>query len=163
MLTGRPIWFIFGMWLAFQENSKKYDSLMKVSLPILIFIAIFLSIKYYRVQNDSAILRYVVGIMFVVFTVIIANLVKPKFLNNISMRFSEYFMPVFVLHTIVSATARTILFKIGITNLFIHIVVGLIVGFAIPMLIYVIAKKIPFLQFFIYPKKAINAIKGKSK
>lgn len=154
-LTSRFIWFAIGMWLAVCEidmKTKKSQIIMGIS-----FAAAFaLSAAFYSKQNTMESLKTVIGILFVISIIILSQTANNSFINKISFKFSEYFMPVYLMHTIFSAGIRAILFKIGITNSAVHILFGITAGFLLPILVYWIAKKIPVLQFFFYPKRAIQ-------
>ena len=70
---------------------------------------------------------------------------------------SKYTMPIFLMHTIMAATLRTILLRIGITNGAVHIVLGLIISFWGPILAAQIMEKSRWLEFFLYPNKVLHS------
>ena len=47
----------------------------------------------------------------------------------------------------------------GISELYVAIILGLTLSFAVPIIIYKIAIKLPFIMFFISPKEAIKSKK----
>lgn len=154
-LTSRFIWFAIGIWLAVYEidfKTKKNKIIMVVSF----ITAIAISAVFYYEYNSLESIKTVIGILFITAIVILSQTTDNKFINKLSFKFSEYFMPVYLMHTIFSAGIRAILFKLGITNAVVHIIFGIIAGFLLPVLVYMIAKRIPILQFFFYPKKAIK-------
>ena len=65
-------------------------------------------------------------------------------------------MPVFLMHTLCAAPVRQVLFKIGITNAWVHIPVGLISSFAGPILIAILMRKTKYPEFVMYPGKFMN-------
>jgi hypothetical protein len=65
------------------------------------------------------------------------------------------------MHTIVAATLRSILIKIGIENFAIHILFGLTTSFIGPIIIAWLMNKVLFLNFFIYPTRYIKTSTSK--
>lgn len=69
---------------------------------------------------------------------------------------AKYFMPVYVLHTIVAAGVRTVLLKIGISSGLLHFMIGFSVSVFVPVVIYMIAEKQWWLLFWFEPIKAMK-------
>ena len=65
-------------------------------------------------------------------------------------------MPIFLMHTLFAASLRTVLFKLGIQNAVIHVILGIAISFIGPMIAAVIMKKSKWLEFFLYPGKFIK-------
>ncbi|MCM1285849.1 MAG: acyltransferase [Acetobacter sp.] len=154
-LTSKFIWFAIGMWLAVNEincNIKR----KKIFMIISFITAALLSIYFFRQYTNNETIKSVIGILFIIAILICSHVTDIKYINNISFKFSEYFMPVFLMHTISAATVRSLLVKLGITNSIMHILFGIIASFLLPVLVYMIAKNLRPLLFFFYPKKAIN-------
>lgn len=82
---------------------------------------------------------------------------KEGILGKITNFLSRYTMPIFLMHTIMAATLRIILLRIGITNGAAHIVWGLIISFWGPILAAQIMKKSRWLEFFLYPNKVLHS------
>lgn len=154
-LTSRFIWFAIGIWLAVYEINFNTRS-GKITAAVSLAAAVILSAVFYYRPNYSETLKFIIGILFVLAVIIFSQTAKSHFLNRISGKFSEYFMPVYLLHTIFSAGIRAVLLKLDITNAIVHILFGITAGFLLPVLVYKIAKRVPVLQFFFYPKKAIR-------
>lgn len=60
-------------------------------------------------------------------------------------------MPIFLMHTIFAAGTRVVLVKMNISNVFIHISLGLCVSFIGPIISAIIMHKSKYLEFFINP------------
>lgn len=159
---GRMIWFALGIFLAFNIIDLK-AIYSKITMAVFFAGAIALSIYYYRELNGDLIIQTIIGVPFVVAILVLSQNLRISFIEKLSFKFSEYFMPVYVMHTIFSAGVRILLLKLGVQSPIVHIICGLIAGFIIPIAIYEIAKKIPPLLFFIYPKKAILSKRDKSE
>ena len=65
-------------------------------------------------------------------------------------------MPIFLMHTLFAAPLRAILVKVGIENAAIHVVLGLGISFAGPIVAAWIMKKTKWLEFFLYPNRALQ-------
>lgn len=158
----RMIWFTIGMFLAFDIFDLK-ATYSKAIMIIFGVTAIGLCIYFYRELNLNQIVQTTISLLFVISIIILSQNLHIDFIDKISNKFSEYFMPVFVMHTIFSAGVRILLMKIGISNTAIHLVGGIFAGFAAPIIIYEIIKKLPPLLFLIYPKKTIAIMKRKKQ
>lgn len=159
---GRMIWFALGIFLAFNIIDLK-AIYSKITMAVFFAAAIALSIYYYRELNGDLIIQTIIGVLFVVAILVLSQNLRISFIEKLSFKFSEYFMPVYVMHTIFSAGVRILLLRLGVQSPIIHIICGLIAGFIIPIAVYEIAKKISPLLFFIYPKKAILKMKRKKQ
>ncbi len=155
------VWFCLGMALRFFDLDKLKKA-AKPAAPVLLILALAVSYPIFvRTYFYSQKAVFLIGFMFIVFTVFSALIITPEPLNRLSFKFSEYFIPVFVLHTIFSAGIRIILIKFGITSLAAHILGGLVGSFVLPAAVYMLCRKITPLMFFFYPTKTIKLLKGK--
>ncbi len=155
------VWFCLGMLLRF-INEEKLKRIAKPLAPALLIAGIALSYPIFiKTCFYSQKAVFLIGFMFILFTFFSALVITPEPLNRLSFKFSEYFIPVFVLHTIFSAGIRIILLKLGITSLALHILGGLVGSFVLPIAVFMICKKFTPLMFFFYPTKTIKILKGK--
>ena len=60
------------------------------------------------------------------------------------------------MHTLFAAPLRCVLVKIGISNPVIHIVLGVLISFAGPVIAMLVMEKIKPLDFFVYPLRYIK-------
>ena len=66
-------------------------------------------------------------------------------------------MPYYILHVIFVGGIRIVLIRLGITNIWIHVLAGFFVSFLICYAAYhFVIKKVPWLDFFFYPGKYIG-------
>lgn len=153
-VVGNAIWFSFGMILTDCELRNKI--LNKVIMVICFIIGVLLSLIYYRANCDSMSVQFIIAAMFVyAFVCLFAVMIGDKG-ENIVPKLSKYFMPVFLIHTIVAAGFRTILLKLGINSLAVHFSAGLLVSIFVPILVYEIARRKWWLLFWIEPSKALK-------
>jgi len=67
---------------------------------------------------------------------------------------NKYSFQIYLLHTIFTAGTRIILLRLNITQWWIHVLLGTVLGLAFSVLAAEIAKKVKFLNFFFFPSKA---------
>ena len=153
-LASNAIWFVFGMVLT-QSNVR--EKMMNKWVTIITLMAgISLSVVFYRTNNPSHIVQFVIGVLLVYsMTSLFLQITYEKY-GNRSINLSQYFLPIYLMHTIFAAGARVALLKIGIHTLGVHIIVGVIVSIVIPAVAYEIAKKNWLLLFWIDPLKAFK-------
>ena len=151
------VWFLAGMALvAFKPLEKSLacrKQLLGVGLAVL-FLG--LSLVTWKMPEQS-LLRFGMGILGCTATVLV---MKGAFsgdkVHPIWAWMARYTMPVFLMHTIFSAGWRSVLLKVGISNASVHMVTGLIISFAGPILAAWIMGKIRGLDFIMYPGKYLR-------
>lgn len=153
------VWFVLGMILAFVKAPKTLRKQIGVQRLGIAILVIFLvgSIAVTMRGVSSNVVRFIFGVMgcsSIVVLMITANF-TDRF-RKIVRWMSDYTMPVFLMHTIFAAGLRSVLLKIGITNAFIHIVLGLVISFGGPVLAGFILKKLKWAEFILYPGKFIK-------
>lgn len=90
---------------------------------------------------------------------LISILYKNEFIKKFLLWINEYSFPIYLLHTIFTACIRIVLFKVGISNYFIHVVLGMLLGILCPTVIAVVSKKSVYSDFFFYPNRTIKRIR----
>ncbi|MBO5248094.1 MAG: acyltransferase [Clostridia bacterium] len=147
------VWFVLGMFLCTFDAPATMKK-MKLAWGVVgSIVFIVLSIVF---QWWNGILAFFMGALGCFCTLLIfVRLEDLSSLKNV-YRVSKYTFPVFLLHTIFAAGLRSVLFKIGIVNPFLHVILGLIISFAGPMLAAVIMSKFKWMEFFLYPNKIIR-------
>ena len=98
----------------------------------------------------------IIGWLFVIAIIGLVQLKKWNKFENIISKLSKYFLPIFLMHTIFAAGIRIIMFNLGIFTFSIHILVGIIFSFIMPIVVYEIFKKKWILLFLIEPSKALK-------
>lgn len=121
------------------------------------------AIIYYILQ--SKINNYMCAIINIIFAIsgtlicfkIFKSINKLKIFDYIK----KYTFPIYLLHTIFAAGFRIFLIQLGISNYFIHFIIGLFASIIIPIIIAKICEKTKYLNFFFYPYRTIKEIKNK--
>ena len=75
---------------------------------------------------------------------------------------NKYSFQTYLLHTIFTAGIRIALLKVGIENWIVHVVLGLVLGIAVPVICAKIADYTGFLNIFFFPGKVLKKL-GKKK
>lgn len=73
----------------------------------------------------------------------------------------KYNLPIFLMHTIFAAGVRVVLVKLGFTQWYIHIPLGIIATFIGPAIAAFIMEKTKYLEIFLYPTKLIKLPRSK--
>ncbi|WP_026522040.1 acyltransferase family protein [Butyrivibrio sp. VCB2001] len=147
------IWFILGMACAY-GMIKLANSIVGIILLIIFILgSVLLFAKNICFAGEEFVLGLIVcySILCIIF-----NLYKDGKQNRIFGFAARYTMPVFLMHTIFAAPLRSVLIKAGITNLAVHIVAGIVISFAGPIVAMIVMEKLKPLDFVVYPMKYIR-------
>lgn len=146
------IWFVLGMSIsAFDVNLKgrrKYGllgGLIFISLSILVYVS--------DIHND--VVAFVLGLLASASVVALIASHENDFGRCMDF-FAKYTMPIFLMHTLFAAPLRAVLLKLGITSAMIHVILGLAISFAGPIIAAWIMKKTKWLEFFLYTNKFVK-------
>lgn len=158
VVLSNEIWFVLGMSICAFDVSIKGRRIQGV-----ISAAVFtiMSVVIYRTDFYSGVLSFAMGMIACIAVILIVSDLEGKFgkLGNSIEFLAQYTMPIFLMHTLFAAPMRATLLKIGIGNAAVHIVLGLGISFAGPIIAAWIMKKTRWLEFFLYPNKFIKTIR----
>ncbi len=158
--ANNAIWFSFGMLLT-AIDIKRYLA-AKIMGGVSLIAAIALSIIFYRVPYSNKWISFLVSASYVYGFILLFMMIEEKCSRRVVDVTTQYFMPVYLMHTIFAAGVRILLDKLGIGHLAVHAVAGLTVSFVLPALVYLVAKQWWVLTFVFEPKRAL-AMRAKSK
>ncbi|MBE6727645.1 MAG: acyltransferase [Ruminococcaceae bacterium] len=161
IIFGNIIWFVIGMCInSFGANMKKKNNLHFSLSFILVFVFIGLSVLPEIYNTKHHIISFAMGLLgCFAFVLLFKELQRFNFLNKLFSYCAKYTLPIFLMHTIFAAALRGVLNKFGISSTMIHIILGLFVSFACPVIAAYIMSKIKYLDFFLYPNKYIKTNK----
>lgn len=156
-IVSNEIWFVIGMCLSVFEL-KKYFANRRVITPIVIgLIFMGLSVFIYTANIKHGLIGFVLGLMACFCIVVLTmELYADGEQTEIFGLLARYTLPIFVMHTLFAAPLRVALFKIGIQNAAVHVVLGIAISFIGPMIAAEIMRKTKWLEFFLYPGKFIR-------
>lgn len=143
------IWFVLGMSICVfnvQVKSKKLLGMICGTLFIVLSVVVFV------VNVHALVVSFTLGLLACTAVILLVASYEDKF--GWTMEFlSKYTMPIFLMHTLFAASLRAVLLKFGITNVFVHVILGLGISFVGPIAAAWMMKKIKCLEFFVYPNK----------
>lgn len=154
-VLSNEIWFVLGMCICvFNLNLKNKQK--QGIIGGLLFI--LLSIVIYVANIHINIINFFMGLLACYVIVIFTVDYEGKFGHCFTF-LSKYTMSIFLMHTLFAAPMRSILLKVGIEQVTIHILLGLGVSFLGPIIAAWIMKKSKWLEFFLYPNKFIKELR----
>lgn len=118
---------------------------------------IILSIVVYTAEISGSVISFAMGLLACVAVILMVAGFEEKFGRGMNF-LAKYTMPIFLMHTLFAAPMRSVLLKVGIENAVIHVVLGLGISFAGPIIAAWIMKKTKWLEFFLYPNKLIGKV-----
>ena len=114
---------------------------------------IILSIVVYTAEISGSMISFIMGLLACVAVI----LIEEMFSRGMDF-LAKYTMPIFLMHTLFAAPLRSVLLKVGVTNAVAHVVLGLGISFAGPIIAAWIMKKTKWMEFFLYPNKLIRKV-----
>ena len=155
------VWFLLGMLISEIYMSK---TLIKDWMNVVILgVGLGISWIYYSKPLENNVLQFVIGSCMIFPILYFFMSISPDKEGRFVHKLNQYFMPVYVLHTIIAAMLRSILLKIGIANFLLHFSIELIASILIPIVIYEIASKNWILLFWFEPVKALKMKRKKNE
>lgn len=150
-VLSNEIWFVLGMSIcAFNVRLKG----RKVQGTICGLLFMILSVAAYKAEISGGVISFAMGLLACVAVILMAAGFEGGLGRGVDF-LAKYTMPIFLMHTLFVAPLRSILMKIGIENAVIHVVLGLGISFAGPIIAAWIMKKTKWLEFFLYPNKIL--------
>lgn len=129
------------------------------------FIYMFAWFLFYEIDSKKEHVNYsnpgLWGIAFIV-CVLAAFVIFPKMEKNfpkIFLYFTIYgkdSLGIYILHAPICSMIRILMLKVGVNSVFLHVVVGIVLGWYLSILATYILKKIPFLNIVLLPQKYIK-------
>ena len=116
---------------------------------------IILSIVVYTAEISGSVISFAMGLLACVTIILMVADYADKFGKCMDF-LAKYTMPIFLMHTLFAAPTRSVLLKMGVTNAVVHIVLGLGISIAGPIIATWIMKKTKWLEFFVYPNMFIK-------
>lgn len=153
-VLSNEIWFVIGMSICSFNVQLKGRKIQGTTFGLLFVI---LSIVVYTAKISGSAISFAIGLLACVAVIMMVAGFEEKFGRGMKL-LAKYTMPIFLMHTLFAAPLRSILMKIGIENAVIHVVLGLVISFAGPIIAAWIMKKTKWLEFFLYPNKFIRKV-----
>lgn len=156
-ILSNEIWFIIGMCLSVFEFKKRLRKKNLIIPVVLGMLFLLLSIWVHMIGIKDGFMSFLLGLLACCSVVIVIEKIYENRSQSVVFdTLAQYTMPIFLMHTLFAAPLRTVLFKLGIQNAIIHVVLGITISFIGPMIATVIMKKSKWLELFLYPGKFIK-------
>lgn len=163
-----------------------YDLLMRVGTWMPFFFIGYILAKHPKYFNKSKVIFYgitfvVLECIFTTLTKEVTHYSNPKWwtlmfivsilfgfsiysrTEGVKNKFIQYFskygkesLVIYLCHAPILSITRILLFKLGVTNIFIHIIIGLIVGWYGSIAVIWLSNKLKIVNFIFYPGKYIT-------
>ena len=155
--------FILGYWLRQSGLYKILEEKWKVvSVVSIAIISVFM--VFWQMSNPEFYISYDTpgawGLIFPL-SVFLAFAVYPilnKFdsIGNYFRKIGKDSIVIYLLHAPIVSVTRIILLKLGVDNVIIHVVIGLLAGWYGSLLGLYLMKRIPYCDFVFYPLKYLK-------
>lgn len=155
-LFANQIWFLLGgIWEYKRVNLNKWRA---ISFAVFFFAMSVVEYAYDISHNAlSAVLTFT-GVVASAELFRWATKDKEK-MSLIWKLISKYMLQIYLLHTICAAGIRIILLRLGIMNFIIHLVMGILFSFAVPIVCAAVAERTKILNIVFYPTKTVRKLK----
>lgn len=158
IVMGNGIWFVLGMYLCVIDFEAIVQSTKAMVVGIVLGVTFFIaSILSYSMDINFQGESFILGLMACMAVVIIAIYVfHDKQGNRWINALAYYTLPIFVMHTIFAASLRSLLLKVGVTNWLVHMILGIGISFAGPIIAAAIMRRFKWMEFFLYPGRILK-------
>lgn len=154
MVFSNEIWFVLGMCLQYLNIVPKIKNVTHNIGYIGIFVFLILSWLLREEINGW----YSFGLCILICaSIVVIEVTRNKSVLLVNC-ISQYFFPIFVMHTLIAAPIRILLLHFHIHVVAIHVLVGLMASFFGPIVIIKLMEKMRWPLFFVYPTK-IDAVR----
>lgn len=153
------IWFAIGVFLCSFNLQDRLMGRWKLVCGVLLGALFIVGSIYYCLNSEIQyeLTKFILGVIACISTLIVAiNIQQSGFFAKIAKLLSVYTFPVFLMHTMFAASLRSVLIKLNVHSVPIHIVFGLIFAFVGPVIVAWIMSKIKYIDFLLYPGKYIK-------
>lgn len=151
-ILSNEIWFVLGMSICVFNVQLKGRRIQGTICGSLFMI---LSVAVYKAEISGGVIPFAMGLLACVAVILMVAGGERRLGRGMDF-LAKYTMPIFLMHTLFAAPMRSVLLKLGIGNSVIHVVLGLGISFAGPIIAAWIMKKTKWLEFFLYPNKFVK-------
>ena len=153
-VLSNEIWFVLGMSICVFNIQLKGKRVQETIFGLLFVI---LSIAVYTAKISGGVISFTMGLLACAAVILIVADFEEKLGRGMDF-LAKYTMPIFLMHTLFAAPLRSVLLEVGVTNAVAHVVLGLGISFAGPIIAAWIMKKTRWLEFFLYPNKFVRKV-----
>jgi len=149
-------WFVLGMNLCTTLSERKSDKkeLVYSILFLLLFITICHSVYFSGISASFNAWTLLLGILSVIGFTFFFRIFEKKISRIPDIdEFAGYTFPIYLMHTIFMGGIRSLLLKMSVTSIYIHLLFGIFAAFMLPIIVTDIFKKLRYPYKLIYPLK----------
>lgn len=147
------VWFLLGMSFPL----FKWEKHLKIQISWLIvavFLIISLCVQHWKTLLNNDAFMFIVSMLGCIgLCGVFYGAKSSNKVSKISIFCIQYTLPVYLMHTICASGVRILLFKLGISSPFMHIPLGVIATFALPIIAAFIMRKLRPLNILFEPGK----------
>lgn len=144
------IWFVAGMFLAFLGDKIRIEKRKTTNICKILMGGTACYIMLYLLLQQNDYVDFVYGVLMC--CCIIACFVCSKSKREV-YPMVKYTMPVYLMHTLFSATTRSVLIRIGVQNMYLHLFIGITAGLVGPIIIYHVLRIIKVDTYIFCPSR----------
>lgn len=146
------IWFVLEMSICAFNAELRGRKLQGIVIGLLFLV---LSVVVYIADIKNLTMSFVLGVLACIAVIFLVAAYEER-TGKIMEFLAKYTMPIFLMHTLFAAPTRAVLLKVGVTNAMLHVILGLGISFAGPIVAAWIMKKTKWMEFFLYPNKTMR-------
>lgn len=152
------IWFVLGMCIECYDirltGRKRGAEIVGV-----VFLLLSIWVFYFGIENR--LVTSAIGVLACA-SIIMLTAENEEVIGKcwLIRLLSHYTMPIYLMHTLFAAPTRSLLLRLGVTNSIVHVVIGICISLAGPMIAARIMELLKYPEFLIYPEKVVR---GNSK
>lgn len=94
---------------------------------------------------------------------IVSVVINNDRIKEILLFVCKYSLPIYLLHTIFTSAVRIVLMKFGVRVYILHLIAGIISGFAFSIIVGYFMKKSVWLELLLYPSATYGKLSEKEK
>ena len=157
------IYFYLGSFIndknRFQGKKNSFINIASIG-TYFVFSVLFYKIK----DNINFYISNLISIIFAIAAIFICvNVFRGGIKLKILTTFKKYTYQIYLLHIIFAAGTRIVLYKIGINNYWLHLIISLLISIYSPLIIAIISEKLKYPNFFFYPTKTLKELKERKQ
>ena len=145
------IWFVLGMYVhvrAWPQKIAQNLHWMCAGIGLIVLFVLGSVLAFWKEGHFPGV-ELILGMIACSGVLLLAVPLSEKIDLGCAAR---YTMPIFLMHTIFAAGLRAVLFKLGIDSSVIHVISGLAISFAGPIMAEIVMERLK-LDFLLYPSK----------
>lgn len=153
-------YFAFGTCFGTLSIKQKY--MVKISIVVVCIHTVVVWAVESFIGDINIVVKIGLTVFGIVSSIALMNLCeKIELLKIITLFISKYSFPIYLLHTIFTSAVRIVLIHINIVSYLVHVVLGTIVGAALPIIVAVICAKLEWPEILFYPARTVKKLKSK--